>query len=78
MAGGALMATIERRDDGTLIRQEPDPFSAGELRQRHGISPTFHEECGYAWAAHDNKNRANRLPFGCPSESAARAAYGDK
>jgi hypothetical protein len=69
---------IERRPDGTLIRVAPDPFTAGELRRRNDVDPSFHEECGYAWAAHDNTDLADRLPFGCPSESAARAAYGDR
>jgi hypothetical protein len=38
----------------------------------------YHEECGYAWAVHDNRVQANRRPFGCPSEAEARAAYGDR
>lgn len=77
----------EARPDGTLLRHEPAPFSAGQLRQRAGLpepdeevvlDTRFHDECGYAWAIHDNTNLANRLPFGCPSEAEARAAFGDR
>lgn len=35
-----------------------------------------HDECGYAWAVHDNQVQANRRPFGCPTETEAVAAWG--
>lgn len=36
----------------------------------------FHDECGYAWAVHDNHDPLNKLPFGCPHELSARERWG--
>lgn len=30
----------------------------------------FHEDCGYAWTIHDNRDRRSILPFGCPPDEA--------
>ena len=80
----------DARPDGTLVRRAPDPFSAGRLRQVAGLpepdeevvlDTRFHDGddgCGFAWSIHDNTTLANRLPFGCPSEAEARAAFGDR
>lgn len=75
----------------TWIAPQPDPFSAGELLRKAGIrrvgsydferaapGSLFHEGCGYLWKLHDNRDSASVLPFGCPSENEARAAFGDR
>lgn len=85
-----------RRPDGTLIRLEPDRFSAGELSRRAGgshpdhvsgasqdaggipIGPWRHDDdglwclsCGYALEIHEEG-------ADCPTEAAARAAWGER
>lgn len=42
------------------------------------LGPLFHEDCGYLWKLHDNRVAGRALPFGCPSEAEARAAWGDR
>lgn len=49
---------------------------AGSWRVRRVLE--YHEECGYVWAVHDTKIKGRALPFGCPSEAEARAAFGDR
>ena len=39
--------------------------------------PDFHDACGYAWWAHDNRIAGRPLPFGCPTETEARQRYGE-
>jgi hypothetical protein len=72
--------SAERRPDGTLIRREPEWFSAGALRARAGIVEHGEElvavidegevwcpACGYATDLHDGR---------CPTEAEAREAWG--
>lgn len=40
----------------------------------------FHDQCGYAWTIHDNRDRRSVLPFGCPPDETTaqrRWGYGD-
>jgi len=80
-----VTGSIERRPDGTLIRRDPDPFSAAALRARAGIvehgedlvavideGEVWCPDCGYATDLHDD------MWGTCPSEAEARAAWGDR
>lgn len=73
----------------TWIRPEPGHFTAAELLRRAGVTRVgqydferaapghlFHEDCGYLWNLHDNTIKGRPLPFGCPSETDAREAWG--
>lgn len=84
--------TADADEPVTWIAPQPSRFSAGELMRRAGVGrlgrydlervdeesgPLFHS-CGYLYALHDNTRAGRPLPFGCPSESDARMAFGDQ
>lgn len=65
--------------ENDLRNQVREFYPGWRLRSFERPDPTrFHDECGYAWHAHDNRVRTNRHPFGCPTETMARSADGDR
>ena len=42
------------------------------------LDPDFHEECGYRWDRHNNRIKAWKGPFGCPSELDLRVMDGER
>lgn len=86
----AYLAQLEPMADGATKEVRLFAFGEHDLRnQVWSFHPGFrlrsfrpdtdvHEDCGYAWDAHDNRVFLNKLPFGCPTEAAARAQWGDR
>lgn len=73
---GGDRLTEWRRLSPAELHVERDCSCRGQLYI--DVAHYFHVECGYAWEAHDPANPAAALPFGCPSEADARAAWGDR
>lgn len=79
----ALEATCSLCEREPAVLVLPDGFGLGaacKARQdaRYDQETGFHEACSYAWRLHDNTRAGRPQPFGCPSESEARAAWGDR
>jgi hypothetical protein len=84
--------TIRCLPDGTLVRREPDRFSAGELARRAGeihpdlvpsanqdpVGPWLHDDDGLWCPSCGYALDVHEEAADCPTEAEARTAWGDR
>lgn len=73
----ALTEDEELRGREAIERSNRKLWDAGQWASANDVDgETFHEECGFRFDLHDNREPGRRLPFGCPTETTARLRWG--